>query len=746
MRQLNVYAAILSLFAITAAIVGCDHRDAPRAERAAAPGNIDRARLLAATNEPGQWLATGSDWRGTHYSRLGAINAANVGSLGFAWSFDTDTNRGLEATPIVVDGVMYTSGVAGRVYALDATSGTPKWRFEPNVDLQVARAACCDLVNRGVAVWRGKVYVATLDGWLYALDARTGAVVWNADTLIDRKRGYTSTGAPQVAGNVVVIGNAGGEFDVRGYLTAYDLDTGQLRWRFFTVPGDPRKPFEHPELELASKTWDRNSAWQYGGGGPVWDGLAYDPGLDLLYVGTGNAETYPRTTRSPSGGDNLFTSCVLAIAPKTGRLVWYYQETPGDQWDFDSNAPFVLVDREVHGVPRKLLLHAPKNGLFYVLDRTDGSFVSATKFARANWTSGADAKTGRITIDRSAADYTQGPKLIFPSAVGAHSWNPMAYSPDTGLVYLPTIELGNVFFDISRETGYRPGLFNAGIGLVFSAYLLDQRDSLPPPVKGVLASGALLKGNPDLAGRAFLQAWDPIEQHTVWKTLDHSWWDHAGVLATAGGLVFQGRDTGELDVLDAASGNVLKRINTGTGIIAAPMSYQVNGVQYIAVMAGWGGGGWAVPHPQSALFRYGNAGRVLAFKLGGGSVPLREPLPAPDPIPAPPPQMANSVAIARGAALFGSNCGICHPNQTRSSSADLRRMSPATHAAFQEIVLGGMLKGRGMPAWSDVLTPTDADAIHAFLIDSARQAYEAEQATIGAGKKAAQERGGPTNF
>jgi quinohemoprotein ethanol dehydrogenase len=314
----------------------------------------------------------------------------------------------------------------------------------------------------------------------------------------------------------------------------------------------------------------------------------------------------------------------------------------------------------------------------------------------------------------------------------------MAYSPDTGLVYLPTIELGNVFFDISHESGYRPGLFNAGIGLVFSAYLLDQKESLPPPVKGALANGTLLTGSPDLAGRAFLQAWDPIEQHTVWKTLDRSWWDHAGVLASAGGLVFQGKDTGELEVLDAMSGKVLKRIDTGTGIIAAPMSYRVNGVQYIAVMAGWGGGGWAVPHPDSASYRYGNAGRILAFKLGGGAVPLREPLPAPDPIAAPPPQMANAATIARGAALFGSNCGICHPNQTRSSSADLRRMSPATHAAFRQIVLDGTLKGRGMPAWSDVLSSADAGAIHAFLIDSARQAYEAEQTAIRAGKRAGQ--------
>jgi quinohemoprotein ethanol dehydrogenase len=346
----------------------------------------------------GQWLTGGGGWQAMHYSALPDLTPDNVGKLGFAWAFDTGTKRGLEATPIVVDGVMYTSGVAGRVYALDAATGALQWRFEPPVDLQVVRGSCCDQVNRGVAVWRGKVYVGALDGWLYALDAATGKVLWKADTFVDRKRAYSSTGAPQVAGDVVVIGNGGAEFDARGYFSAYDVDSGALHWHFYTVPGDPAKPREHPDLAIAAPTWDPHSVWQYGLGGTVWDGMAYDPELDLLYVGVGNTVPYPQWVRSPSGGDNLFTNSLLAINPKTGRLVWYYQETPGDQWDIGGNAPMILVDREIDGRIRKLLLHAPKNGLFYVIDRTDGKLISATPFAQVNWFKGIDPVTGRATI------------------------------------------------------------------------------------------------------------------------------------------------------------------------------------------------------------------------------------------------------------------------------------------------------------------------------------------------------------
>jgi quinohemoprotein ethanol dehydrogenase len=528
-----------------------------------------------------------------------------------------------------------------------------------------------------------------------------------------------------IAGDVVVIGNAGGEFDVRGYVTAYELVSGRQRWRFYTVPGDPAQPFENPELAMAAATWDPHSAWQYGGGGPVWDGMAYDPELDLLYIGTGNADTYPQRVRSPAGGDNLFTCSILALSPKTGRLVWHYQETPGDQWDFDADAPMVLADREINGVPRKLLLHAPKNGLFYVLDRRNGSLVSAAKFATANWTRGADPATGRVSVDREAADYSQRAKLVFPSVIGAHSWQPMAYSPRSGLVYLPTLEAGNVLFDSSAETGYRPSLFNANVGLMLNGFVDLQKEAMPPAVRKEYDSGRLMASHPDRHMYAYLQAWDPLTQRAVWRSATSDWWDHAGVLATSGGLVVQGNDRGQLRVYDADNGQLLRSIDTGSAIIAAPAMYQVQGVTYMAVLTGTGGGGWAVPHPESAAYQRGNAGRILAFRLDGGAVPIPPLLPADPPLPEPPAQRGTAADIARGARLFGANCAICHPNMTRSASADLRRMSPGVHASFNDIVLKGLLRETGMPSWGDVLSVADAESIHAYLIDQSRRAYAA---------------------
>jgi quinohemoprotein ethanol dehydrogenase len=678
-----------------------------------------------AHHQDNQWSYLGGDWRGTHYSPLETINRDTVSRLGFAWQFATGTRRGMEATPVVVDGVLYASGVAGRVYALDAASGVEQWRFEPAVDMQVVRGTCCDQVNRGVSVWQGRVYVASLDGWLYALDAANGRVLWKVDTIIDRKRAYSSTGAPLIAGDVVVIGNAGGEFDVRGYVTAYALRDGRQRWRFYTVPGDPARGFENPELAAAASTWDPHSAWQYGGGGPVWDGMAYDPQLDLLYVGTGNAGTYPQRVRSPAGGDNLYTCSILALSPKTGRLAWHYQETPGDQWDFDADAPMILVDRRINGVERQLLLHAPKSGVFYVLDRSNGKLVSAGKFATANWTQGVDPATGRPIVDHEAADYRERAKLVFPSVIGAHSWQPMAYSPLTGLVYLPTLEAGNVLYDSSAETGYRPSLFNANVGLMLNGFVDDLKDSLPPAVRREYDSGRLMAGHPDRRMYAYLQAWDPLAQKAVWRSEASDWWDHAGVLASAGGLVVQGNDRGLLRVFDADSGRLLKSIDTGSSIIAAPAMYQVKGATYIAVLTGTGGGGWAVAHPESAAYRRGNVGRILAFRLDGGAVPLPPLLPADAPFPRPPAQQASAATIARGAKLFGENCAICHPNMTRSASSDLRRMSAGVHASFNDIVLQGLMRETGMPSWGDVLSVADAGAIHAFLIDLSQRAYAA---------------------
>ncbi len=652
-----------------------------RADSQVRRGQVDEKRLAQADRHPDQWFLSGRDRSNGHYSPLAQINKANVSRLGFAWDYATHTVRSLEATPLVVDGVMYTSGSIGQVYALDAKTGRELWTFDPQNNLRVNQRACCDEVNRGVAVWKGRVYVASFDGHLFALDASTGQTVWKVDTIVDRTRAYTSTGAPEVAGKVVVIGNAGAEYDARGYLSAYDLETGRLAWRFYTVPGDPAKPYENPELKMAAKTWDPKSNWPMGGGGTVWGEIAYDPELNLLYFGTGNGTFYDQSRRSPSGGDNLFIASLLAINPDTGRLVWYYQEAPGDQWDYDVVQQVVLAEVDINGAKRKVLMQAPKTGFFLILDRKTGKVISANKFVPVTWADHVDLQTGRPVEAADARSYkysSNGKSLISPSPMGGHNWNPMSYDPQTGLVYIPAIENG-------QEA-------------IFS-------------------------------GKSFLRAWDPLAGRIVWDVQMPDWYDRGGVLSTAGGLVFAGNVAGHFSAYDARTGEKLKDIDVGTSIMAGPMSYLIDGTQYVAVMAAWGGGGWNFPHPASAAYQRGNEGRIIAFKLDGGPTPMPPRLAPIQPIPEPPPLRASPDTIKTGADLFKAHCASCHLNQPGSLAPDLRRMSRETHQAFEQIVLGGVLINAGMPPFDDVLSPEDTDRIHAYLISISWDGYNQQQAT-----------------
>jgi quinohemoprotein ethanol dehydrogenase len=677
------FALAISLLALVAV---CEHTRAAARQGKLAYGQLDRARLLAADQEPGQWFTAGRDFGKSHYSPLTQINKDTVARLGFAWQYDTNTTRGLEATPIVIDGVMYTTGSVGQVYALNAMTGAQIWTFEPHNDMRVNQRSCCDEVNRGVAVWKGKVYVASFDGHLYALDARTGAVVWSADTIVDRKRGYTSTGAPEVAGHVVAIGNSGAEYDARGYISAYDLDTGKLAWRFYTVPGDPSKPYENPELAIAAKTWDPKSAWNMGGGGTVWDAINYDPELNLLYFGTGNGTFFDQSKRSPSGGDNLFIASIIAVNPDTGRMVWHYQQVPGDQWDFDVVQPMILTDFRIDGSVHKVIMQASKPGFFYILDRKTGKVLSAHPYVPVTWAEYVDLKTGRPVEAAGARDYRNsfnGKRYIEPSPMGGHNWNPMSWDPLTGLVYIPAIENG--------QTG------------VFT-------------------------------GKTFLRAFNPLTGKIAWNVSPSAWWDHGGVLSTAGGLVFQGTGAGHFCAYDAETGAKLKDIDVGSTIMAAPMTYLIDGVQYVAVMAAWGGGGWSFVHPDAAFAQRGNEGRILVFKLDGPPTPIPALLPPIGPIPQPPLQTGSAETIAQGKALFGAHCASCHVNQPGSLAPDLRRMTRETQAAFKQIVLGGILEQAGMPPWDDVLSPADADAIHDYLIALAWEGYNAQQPSSGTPK------------
>jgi quinohemoprotein ethanol dehydrogenase len=696
-------AIALGLAALAvAAVDGCGgERAGEPADGPARPdGRVDRDRVMKADAEPHNWFTTGRDFGEGHYSPLDGINTGNVKSLGFAWQYDMRTARGLEATPVVVDGVLYTSSAWSKVYALDARDGREIWQYDPKVDGQWARHACCDVVNRGVAVWKGKVYVATIDGRMVAIDAATGKLAWERDTLVDRTRSYTITGAPRIAGDKIVIGNAGAEVGVRGYVTAYDAATGELAWRFYIVPGDPSKPFEHPEMEAAAQTWDPKSLWEAGGGGTAWDAMVYDPELDLLYVGTGNANPYPLELRSPKGGDNLYLASILAIDPDTGRLAWHYQTTPGEEWDYTAVQPMILAGLEIGGRPRKVLMQAPKNGFFYVLDRATGELLSAEKYVKVDWASRVDLKTGRPVLDEKG-NYRREAKAVAPSTFGGHNWQPMAFSPKTSLVYIPTIDSAQ-WFEVDRDyPGYVPGLMNnVGLG------------------SGPHESGS----GTELPWRGALKAWDPVAQKEVWR-IDYPYVYNGGLLATAGNLVFQGTTDGYLKAYSADKGALLAEIFVGTSIMAAPASYAVDGEQFVTVLAGYGGALLTTFPEGSAALKYGNAGRIVAFRLGGGKVPVPAPVDLDAAIPPPPPRMnVDAQTLKKGERMFGLYCTACHRDDDGAGGfPNLFRMTPEKHQLFGDIVMRGAFAPRGMASFADLMSEEDATAIHAFLIDRAHE-------------------------
>lgn len=711
-------------------VTACGRQPAPSPPVApvATAGNVTAARLAAAAAEPGEWFTPGRDGQGSYHSPLADINAGNVSRLGFAWEYRLGTRRGLEATPVVVDGVMYFPGNFGRVYAVDAATGAEKWVYDPGVDGQWGRYACCDAVNRGVAVWQGRVYVGALDGYLHAIDAATGQRIYKVDTLPERspKHPYTLSGAVVIAGSNIIVGSSGADFaGVRGYVSAYDAQTGAFRWRFYTVPRDPREgPQDQPHLAQALATWDPRHRWEAGSGATVWDGISYDPELKLVYVGTGNGAPYNIREGGRVGGDDLYAASILAIRAETGELAWHFQTTPGDRWDYDSAEKMVLADLDLGHGPRKVLMQAAKNGFFYVLDRATGEVLAAHQFVYVNWTLGLDPKTHRPRPN-PRAEYTSGPKLIFPGMAGAHNWHPMSYSAVTGLAYIPALEAPMVYLDsASRPAGLVEGMFTVP-GITPEGYDPQSLGSLfgaLPPLE------TLSKGTPAAArSRGVLRALDPRNGKIVWEQPSPTSWD-GGVLSTAGNLVLQGDATGALSVYAADSGRLLARVDLGSSVMAAPITYRVRGEQYVALLAGYGGGNLAVPLPvESAAYRYGNDGRLIALKLGGGAVPKPAPLAA-VPFAEPPPRPTASAEVARGEVLYNRYCARCHVFG-RAILPDLRRMTATTDSLFYEIVLNGAYAAKGMGRWDDVLTRADAGAVHAYVVEQAWQAYDAERKT-----------------
>jgi quinohemoprotein ethanol dehydrogenase len=696
-------------------VTGCGEREPAGGKSAGtapkAVAAVDGARIEAADSEPGNWMTYGRSYDEQRFSPLDAINADNVSGLGLAWYFDLDTDRGQEATPIVVDGVMYVSTAWSKVKALDAKTGKLIWAYDPKVPGQTAVVACCDVVNRGVAVWQGRVYVGTLDGRLVALDAASGEPVWSVQTT-DPDKPYTITGAPRVVKGKVLIGNGGAEFGVRGYVTAYDAGTGAQVWRFYLVPGDPAKGFESDAMAMAAKTWT-GEWWKLGGGGTPWDSIIYDPGLNLVYIGGGNGSPWNQAIRSPDGGDNLFLSSVVAVNADTGEYVWHYQETPGETWDFTATQPLMLADLTIGGVKRHVIMHAPKNGFFYVLDAKTGEVVSADKFATVTWASGIDPETKR-PIEAPGARYAgPAPAVIMPGPGGAHSWQPMSYNPNTGLVYIPIQDAGFAYFD---DMNFKPTELGFNVGVDFGKGSMPQ----DPQVKKQIMSG--IKG--------YLLAWDPVAKKAAWR-VEYPGPSNGGTLTTAGNLVVEGTAGGDLDIYRADNGEQLWSMSVHTGVLAGPVSYEAGGEQYIAVPVGWGGIYALAPGEVGLLSgRLGNRSRVLAFKLGGTAA-----LPAESPPPpltfTPPEEKPDAETVANGKELYSRHCSACHGDAVVSGGMlpDLRATPGIDAALWKSVVIDGVRTDRGMVSFAPALSEDDVAAIRAYVIARSQESLALQQAS-----------------
>ncbi len=696
----------LPKFLVLLCLIGCspenetpvDEDDSMTSEVSTNPSLITAERIINADDEPQNWLSHGRTYSEQRFSPLDQINDDNVSKLGLAWYYDIPIRRGMEATSIVIDGRMYTTSGWSIVYAIDAKSGEELWVYDPEVPRAWGRYACCDVVNRGVAAWGNMVYVGTIDGRLIAIDAATGEESWSVST-IDRSKPYTITGAPRVVNGKVIIGNGGAEYGVRGYVTAYDAVNGEQLWRFYTVPGNPADGFEDDTQEMAAETWN-GQWWLAGGGGTPWDAMAYDPELNLLYIGVGNGSPWDRDKRSPGGGDNLFLSSIVALNPDTGKYVWHYQTTPGDTWDFTATQSIILADIEIEGSQRKVLMQAPKNGYFYVLDRKTGKLISADNYVPVTWSTGVDIASGR-PIEAEGARYPdpEQPFLQFPGPFGGHNWHPMSYSPQTGLAYVSAQELPFIYGkDINYK--YSPGEWNLAIDFSLSATPDD-----PAAAKQV---DELIKGR--------LLAWDPVTNKRVFA-IEHPGPWNGGILSTAGNLIFQGNIKGEFVAYRADNGDQLWSMQSQTGVVAGPVSYAIDGEQYVSVTVGWGTIYGLVVEKRPPV------SRVLTFKLNGDES-LPGVVQAALVIPAPKASSASAEQIAAGRQQFHQRCFMCHADGAKAGLLpDLRAAaSRDVPEAWNEIVLNGALSASGMPGFSSVLTPEKVEDIRQYVIERARVA------------------------
>jgi quinohemoprotein ethanol dehydrogenase len=694
----------------------CKKVDAPNANSAFAAINGD---YLKTGGDGSNWAMTGFSYDEQRHSPLTQINADNVKDLGIAWFADLPDPRGQEATPVVVDGKMFISTAWSKVFAYDAKTGKPLWSFNPEVDKARGVKACCDVVNRGIAFWKGSIFVGTIDGRLISLDAASGKQLWSAQTL-DLESNGTITGVPRVVKDKVVIGFGGAEFGARGYVTAYEAATGKQAWRFYTTPNPKGEPDGAASDEIlktaATTTWSAEPIkgdWrESGGGGTVWDAIVYDAELDQLYLGVGNGNPWNHKIRSNGEGDNLFLSSIVALKPDTGEYVWHYQETPAETWDYTATQPIILATEQRGGKDVKVLYHAPKNGFFFTIDRVSGKMLSANPFIDGiTWASGYDVKTGR-PIEKSEARYEKTGKLYManPSALGAHNWHPMSYNPATGLVYIPALYIGGAYLPpvAPNEQDRKKLGFNTG-GAMATA-------DLPDDINFVKAVKAATKGK--------LVAFDPRTGKAKW-TVDHpaSW--NGGTMTTAGNLVFQGTAMGEFRAYAADSGKQLYSLNVQSGVLSGASTYTVDGEQYVAFLTSKGGAFPLVSgYAGNASAAVPNIPRLIVLKLGGkAALPA---LPAtPSYVWEPPTQIGTTSDIAAGQSNFQRYCLVCHGPGAVGNGVlpDLRKSASIADAdTWKSVVIDGVLKGNGMVSFASVLTPKEAEQMRAYVISRAHYA------------------------
>jgi quinohemoprotein ethanol dehydrogenase len=658
------------------------------------------ASMVADPNDWPSWGRTGDE---THYSPLKAIDTGDVGDLKLAWHYDLEPGYS-PTTPLAAEGKVFFTTGHGHIRALDATTGRQLWEYDTGTRERATSRVQLGWGNKGVAYSDHKVYVAASDGLLIALDAGTGKEVWKVrDYDINEKRNMS--GAPRVFGDKVIIGHGGADVTpIRGFVSAHDAKTGKLLWRFYTVPGDPSKPATTKAEQVMRPTW-KGDWFGKGGGGTAWNAFSYDPELNLIYIGVGNGFPYDHHKRSPGGGDNLFLASIVAVNADTGEYVWHYQTCPAEQWDCTATTDMTLATLKIDGKDRKVLMQAPKNGFFYVLDRKTGELISAKNIAKVTWASGVDLKSGR-PIENPGIRYQDKPGLfeLWPGPTGSHSWMPQAYSPRTGLVYVPVIEQG-ALIGPGNESG---GLVSVGVTLLPEADLPGGR-------------------------RSYLRAWNPVTQKLAWeKELPGSW--PGGVLTTAGDLVFEGRLDGRLVAYEAGSGKELWSFKAEAPIVGAPISYQVNGKQYVTVITGSGGEGAGMRTLGGEAWRtdYRLPRQVLTFAIGGTDKITPTALPPLTP-PADPGFKPDLARAQKGAMMFGVNgCLACHGwNAVGGGAAPDLRYSPiiVDPNVFRQVVQGGMLKPNGMPQFAEI-GDADLETIRFYLRTRAQQAPAEHAAAV----------------